>query len=75
MEVTTSEITKSEAKKLYNKLITKYIDVLEREKSKDIRKYIFLDLLNNMDSYLLALIFFTKMCLKKQCLTEVLQRG
>ena len=33
MEVTTCKTTKREAKKLYNELIQKDIDVLEREKS------------------------------------------
>ena len=38
MEVTTGKTTKSEAKKLYNKLIQKDIDVLEREKSNETEK-------------------------------------
>ena len=38
MEVTTCKTTKSEAKKLYNKLIQKDIDVLEREKSNETEK-------------------------------------
>ena len=32
MEVTTSNVSKSEVKKLYNELIQKDIDALEREK-------------------------------------------
>ena len=44
------KITKSKAKKLYNKLIQKNIDTLEREKSFDIRKYNILDILNNVGS-------------------------
>ena len=36
MEVTTHKTTKSEAKKLYNELIQKDIDALEREKIDDI---------------------------------------
>ena len=59
MEVTTSEITKSEANKLYNKLITKYIDALEIEKINDIRKYI-LDILNNMNSIFTGTYFLHK---------------
>ena len=50
MEVTTRKITKREAKKLYNKLIQKEIDSLEREKNDDIRKYNTLDILNNVGS-------------------------
>ena len=38
MEVTTCKTTKSEAKKLYNKLIQKDIDVLEREKRNETEK-------------------------------------
>ena len=38
MEVTTCKTTKSEAKKLYNELIQKDIDVLEREKSNETEK-------------------------------------
>ena len=36
MEVTTHKTTKREAKKLYNELIQKDIDALEREKIDDI---------------------------------------
>ena len=50
MKVTTRKISKSEAKDLYNELIQKYTDALEREKSNDIRKYSILDILNNKGS-------------------------
>ena len=50
MEVNKSKITKSEAKKLYNELIQKGTDALEREKSHEIRKYNILDILNDIDS-------------------------
>ena len=50
MEGTTRKITKSEAKKLYNKLIQKDINALKKEKSDDIRKHNVLNILNNVDS-------------------------
>ena len=50
MEVTTHKTTKSEAKKLYNKLIQKDIDALEGEKRNDTRKYNILNILNNVGS-------------------------
>ena len=50
MKVSMRKITKSKAKKLYNKLIQKNIDTLEREKSYDIRKYNILDILNKVGS-------------------------
>ena len=56
MEVITRKATKSEAKELYNDLIQKDIDVLEREKIDepgkkdidDIRKHNILNILNNV---------------------------
>ena len=42
--------TKSEAKKLYNELIQKDIDAIERKKNDDIRKHNILDVLNNVGS-------------------------
>ena len=50
MEVTTHKTTKSEAKKLCNKLIQKDIDALEGEKRNDTRKYNLLNILNNVGS-------------------------
>ena len=50
MEVTTCKINKSETKKLYNELIQKDIDALDREKIDDIRKYNILNILNNVGS-------------------------
>ena len=50
MEVTTCKISKSETKKLYNELIQKDIDALDREKIDDIRKYNSLNILNNVGS-------------------------
>ena len=56
MEVTTRKTTKSEVKKLYNELIQKDIDALEREKIDakreeidGIRKYNSLNILKNVD--------------------------
>ena len=46
--VTTSKISKNEAKKLYKELIQKYIDVLEREKSNSIKKHNILKILENI---------------------------
>ena len=74
MEVTTRKTSKSKAKKLYNELIQKDIDVLEREKSNDIRKYNILDILNNVGLVFTGDFCITKMCLKKQCFKEVLWR-
>ena len=74
MKVSMRKITKSKAKKLYNKLIQKHTDALEREKSYDIRKYNILDILNNVGSILLALTCTTETSLKKQFLKEVLKR-
>ena len=57
MEVTTSNVSKSEVKKLYNELIQKDIDALEREKIDEkrveidgIRKYNILNILKNVGS-------------------------
>ena len=74
IEVTTRKTTKSEAAKLYNELIQKDIDTLEKSKSNKPEKHNILIILNNVDIILLALIFITKMCLKKQCLKELLRR-
>ena len=49
-ELTTRKTTKSEAKKLYNELIQKDIDTLEREKSNRSEKYNILNILNNVGS-------------------------
>ena len=45
MEVATRKISNSEAKELYNELIQKDINALEREESNGIRKYNILDFL------------------------------
>ena len=50
IEVTTRKTTKSEAKKLYNGLIQKDIDTLEREKSDGFKKYNVLNILENVAS-------------------------
>ena len=50
MEITTSKTTKSEAKKLYNELIQKDIDTLEREKSNGFGKCNILNILENVGS-------------------------
>ena len=45
MEVATRKISNSEAKELYNELIQKDINALEREESHGIGKYNIMDLL------------------------------
>ena len=57
MKVTTSKISKNQAKKLYNKLIQKDIDALKREEGNSNNKYNILEILENIgaiftDSYL-----------------------
>ena len=49
-EVTTRKTTKTEAKKLYDKLIQKDIDTLEKSKSNKPEKHNILDILNNVDT-------------------------
>ena len=49
-EVTTSKITKSEAKKLYNELVKKDIDTLEKSKSNKFEKHDILNILDNVGS-------------------------
>ena len=49
-EVTTCKTTKSEVKKLYNELIQKDIDPLEREESNRFEKYNVLNILENVGS-------------------------
>ena len=60
MEVTIHKTTKSEAKKLCNKLIQKDIDALEGEKRNDTRKYNILNILNNVGSIFTNLYFHYK---------------
>ena len=48
MEVTARKTTKSEAKELYNELIQKYIDAIERKKSNNTKKHNILKILNNV---------------------------
>ena len=49
-KVATRKTTKSDAKKLYNALIQKDIDTLEREKSNGFEKYNILNILENVGS-------------------------
>ena len=49
-KVTTSKISKDEAKKLYKEFIQKDIDELEREKSNSIKKNNILEILKNIDA-------------------------
>ena len=49
-KVTTSKISRNEAKKLYNKLIQKDTDALKRKKRNSIKKYNILKILENMDA-------------------------
>ena len=67
MEVTTCKISKSEAKKLYNELIQRDIDTLEREKNSckreeidSIRKYNILNILKNVVSIFAGAYFHYK---------------
>ena len=48
MEVITRKTTKSEAKKLYTKLMQKDNDALKGKKNNDVRKYNILDIQNNV---------------------------
>ena len=73
--VTTSKISKNEAKKLYKELIQKDIDVLEREKSNSIKKHNILKILHNIDAIFTGAYFHHGEVPKKQQLKEVLQRG
>ena len=73
-EVTTRETTKSEAKKLYNELIKKDTDTLEREKSDGFKKCNIQNILKNVGSVYTGAYLDYKMYVKKQCLKEVLQR-
>ena len=54
IEIITRTISKSEAKKLYNKLIQKDTDALTKEKSNDTKKYNILNILNNVGSIFIA---------------------
>ena len=54
IEIITRTISKSEAKKLYNKLIQKDIDAITKEKSNDTKKYNILNILNNIGSIFIA---------------------
>ena len=47
-KVTTSKISRNEAKKLYKELIQKGIDALERGKSNSIKKHNILKILENL---------------------------
>ena len=47
-KVTTSKISRNEAKKLYKELIQKDIDALERGKSNSIKKHNILKILENL---------------------------
>ena len=47
-KVTTSKISRNEAKKLYKELIQKDIDALERRKSNSIKKHNILKILENL---------------------------
>ena len=49
-KITASKISRNEARKLYNELIQKDIDALEREKSNSNKKYNILEILNNINA-------------------------
>ena len=59
-EVTSRKISKSDTKELYNELIQKYTEALEREKSNDIRKCSTLNVLNNLGSIFTGVYFHYK---------------
>ena len=73
-DVTTRKTTKSEAKKLYNELIQKDIDTLEKEKSNGSEKYNIFNTLNNVDSIFTGAYLHYKNVPKETCWKEVLQR-
>ena len=56
-EVTTHKTTKSEAKKLYKKLIQMFIDTMESEKSNRLKKYNILNILGNIGSMFIGAYF------------------
>ena len=60
MEVTTRKITKIDAKELYNELIQKEIDALERQESQDIKKFNISNTLKNVGSIFTDLYFHYK---------------
>ena len=60
MEVTTRKITKIDAKELYNELIQKEIDALERQESQDIKKFNISNTLKNVGSIFTGLYFHYK---------------
>ena len=59
-KVTKRKTTKNEANKLYNKLIQKDIDTLEREKSNRFEKYNTLNILNNVGSVFTGVYLYYK---------------
>ena len=73
-EVTTCKTTKSEAKELYNELIQKEIDAIEKSKSNKSEKYNILNIPEKVGIIFTGTYYITTMCIKKQCLKEVLQR-
>ena len=62
--VTTSKISKNEAKKLHKELIQKDIDVLEREKSNSIKKHNILKILENKGAIFTGTYLHYGECLK-----------
>ena len=59
-EVTTSKISKNEAKKLYKEWIQKDINTLTRGKSNSIKKHNILDILNNVGAIFGSIYFHYK---------------
>ena len=64
-KVTTSKISRNEAKKLYNELIQKDIDALKIEKSNSIKKYNISKILDNVDAIFTSVYFHYKDVPKK----------
>ena len=73
-KVTTSKISKDEAKKLYKEFIQKDIDELEREKSNSIKKNNILKILQNISAIFTGTYQHYGEVPKKQQLKEILQR-
>ena len=73
-KVTTSKISKDEAKKLYKEFIQKDIDELEREKSNSIKKNNILEILKNIGAIFTGTYLHYGEVPKKQQLKEILQR-
>ena len=73
-EIITRKISKSEARKLYSKLIKIDIDVLERNKSNDAKKHNILKILNNVRAIFTGAYLHYKDKPKETIFERILQR-